>query len=31
VLRNNDQIEIGGVKILFHEEKTLKKKDDIAE
>jgi len=23
VLRNNDQIEIGGVRILFHEEKTL--------
>jgi pSer/pThr/pTyr-binding forkhead associated (FHA) protein len=23
VLRNNDQIEIGGVRVLFHEEKTL--------
>lgn len=26
VLRNNDQIEIGRVKILFHEEKTLQKR-----
>ena len=24
VLRNNDQVEIGGVKIIFNEEKTLK-------
>ena len=26
VLRNNDQIEIGGVKLVFNEEKTLHKK-----
>lgn len=25
VLRNNDQIDIGGVKLLFYEEKTLEK------
>lgn len=31
VLRNNDQIEIGGEKILFNEERTLQKKDGIAE
>jgi hypothetical protein len=24
VLRDNDQIEIGGVKIIYNEEKTLK-------
>jgi pSer/pThr/pTyr-binding forkhead associated (FHA) protein len=30
VLRNNDQIVIGGVKIFFYEEKTLRK-DDIVE
>jgi pSer/pThr/pTyr-binding forkhead associated (FHA) protein len=26
VLRNNDQIEIGGVRVLFHEEKSLQEK-----